>query len=90
MALVPMFTGYVLFGWGLARVPVSTATTLTLLEPAVAAVLAVLVVGERLPAAGWVGVGLVVVCLAVLSVPARSAGRAERRLRARGRLPWTP
>lgn len=90
MALVPMFTGYVLFGWGLARVPVSTATTLTLLEPAVAAVLAVLVVGERLPAAGWVGVGLVVVCLAVLSVPARSAGRAERRLRARSRLPWTP
>gem|GEM_PF-38470 len=90
MALVPMFTGYVLFGWGLARVPVSTATTLTLLEPAVAAVLAVLVVGERLPAAGWAGVGLVVVCLAVLSVPAPSAGRAERRLRARSRLPWTP
>jgi len=90
MALVPMFTGYVLFGWGLARVPVSTATTLTLLEPAVAAVLAVLVVGERLPSAGWAGVGLVVVCLAVLSVPARSAGRAERRLRARRRLPWTP
>ncbi|GIG38235.1 permease [Cellulomonas pakistanensis] len=89
MALVPMFAGYVLFGWGLARVPVSTATTLTLLEPAVAAVLAVLVVGERLPAAGWVGTGLVVVCLAVLSVPARSAGRAERRLRARGRLRWT-
>lgn len=48
MALVPMFLGYVLFGWGLARVRASTATTLTLLEPAVAAVLAVLVVGERL------------------------------------------
>jgi DME family drug/metabolite transporter len=90
MALVPMFTGYVLFGWGLARVAVSTATTLTLLEPAVAAVLAVLVVGERLPVAGWVGVGLVVACLAVLTLPARSAAGAERRLR-RGRLlPWTP
>lgn len=72
MALVPMFAGYVLFGWGLAHVPASTATTLTLLEPAVAAVLAVLVVGERLPAAGWVGVGLVVACLAVLTVPARA------------------
>jgi DME family drug/metabolite transporter len=90
MALVPMFTGYVLFGWGLARVAVSTATTLTLLEPAVAAVLAVLVVGERLPVAGWVGVGLVVACLAVLTVPARSAARAERRLRRRRLLPWTP
>jgi DME family drug/metabolite transporter len=74
MALVPMFAGYVLFGWGLARVPVSTATTLTLLEPAVAAVLAVLVVGERLPAAGWVGVGLVVACLVVLTAPARPVG----------------
>ncbi len=35
MALVPMFAGYVLFGWGLANVPASTATTLSLLEPAV-------------------------------------------------------
>jgi DME family drug/metabolite transporter len=90
MALVPMFTGYVLFGWGLARIPVSTATTLTLLEPAVAAVLAVAVVGERLPAAGWAGVGLVVASLAVLTVPGRSAAGAERRLRRARRLPWTP
>lgn len=55
MALVPMFTGYVLFGWGLTHVRASTATTLTLLEPAVAAVLAVLIVGEHLP--GWGGWG---------------------------------
>ncbi|MFF4093405.1 DMT family transporter [Streptomyces sp. NPDC001834] len=71
MALVPMFTGYVLFGFGLARVPVSTATTLSLLEPAVAAVFAVLVVGERLPALGWAGIVLVIACLGVLTVPAR-------------------
>ncbi|MDQ8702820.1 DMT family transporter [Streptomyces sp. LHD-70] len=71
MALVPMFAGYVLFGWGLAHVPASTATTLSLLEPAVAAVLAVLVVGERLPAVGWAGVALVVACLAVLTAPGR-------------------
>jgi DME family drug/metabolite transporter len=71
MALVPMFAGYVLFGWGLAHVPASTATTLSLLEPAVAAVLAVLVVGERLPAIGWIGIALVVGCLAVLTAPAR-------------------
>ncbi|MFD9743497.1 DMT family transporter [[Kitasatospora] papulosa] len=69
MALVPMFLGYVLFGWGLARVGASTATTLTLLEPAVAAVLAVLVVGERLRPAGWAGVALIVCCLGVLTVP---------------------
>ncbi|MFE6668419.1 DMT family transporter [Streptomyces sp. NPDC057697] len=71
MALVPMFTGYVLFGFGLARIPVSTATTLSLLEPAVAAVLAVLVVGEHLPALGWVGIALVVACLGVLTAPSR-------------------
>lgn len=73
MALVPMFTGYVLFGRGLAHVPASTATTLSLLEPAVAALLAVLVVGERLPVPGWGGIALVVGCLAVLTVPARRA-----------------
>ncbi|MDF6017209.1 EamA family transporter [Streptomyces sp. JH34] len=76
MALVPMFLGYVLFGWGLAHVPASTATALTLLEPAVAAVLAVLVVGERLPPVGWAGVVLILGCLAVLTV---RRGRAPAR-----------
>ncbi|MFB7576450.1 EamA family transporter [Streptomyces sp. NPDC056165] len=73
MALVPMFIGYILFGWGLAHVPASTATTLSLLEPVVAAVLAVLVVGERLPLLGWGGIALVVCCLAVLTTPTRTA-----------------
>ncbi|MEU3553780.1 DMT family transporter [Streptomyces fragilis] len=72
MALVPMFLGYVLFGRGLAHVPASTATTLSLLEPAVAALLAVLVVGERLPSLGWAGILLVVACLAVLTTPTRA------------------
>ncbi|TQM31124.1 DME family drug/metabolite transporter [Nocardia bhagyanarayanae] len=71
MAVVPMFAGYVLFGWGLAHVAASTATTLSLLEPAGAAVLAVLVVGERLPVLGWVGIALVSGCLAVLTAPTR-------------------
>jgi drug/metabolite transporter, DME family len=79
MALVPMFVGYVLFGWGLAHVLASTATTLSLLEPAVAAVLAVLVVGERLPAAGWAGIALVIACLAVLTTPAPAVRRRQRR-----------
>jgi drug/metabolite transporter, DME family len=69
MALVPMFAGYVLFGWGLARVPASTATTLSLLEPAIATILAVAVVREHLPAAGWAGLALICGCLAVLTVP---------------------
>jgi DME family drug/metabolite transporter len=67
MALIPMFTGYLLFGWALAHIPASTATTLSLLEPAVATVLAVIVVGERLPAAGWAGLALVAACLVTLT-----------------------
>lgn len=71
MALVPMFLGYVFFGLGLARVKASTATTLSLAEPVVAAILAVVIVGERLPPVGWAGVGLVIASLAVLTVPVR-------------------
>ncbi|WP_281261889.1 DMT family transporter [Streptomyces rishiriensis] len=85
MALVPMFAGYVLFGWGLAHIPASTATTLSLLEPAVAAVLAVLVVGERLPLLGWAGIALVLACLAVLTTPTRRTPKTPTR-----RTPKTP
>ncbi|HCC41197.1 MAG TPA: EamA family transporter [Arthrobacter bacterium] len=69
MALVPMFAGYVLFGWGLARVRASTATTLSLSETVVAAVLAVMVVGERLPALAWAGAALILGSLFVLTLP---------------------
>lgn len=69
MALIPMFVGYLCYGYGLARIPASTATTLTLLEPVIAALLAVLLVGERLPLTGWVGVGLIVLCLVIITVP---------------------
>jgi drug/metabolite transporter, DME family len=72
LALVPMFTGYLLFGWALAHIPASTATTLSLLEPAIATILAVLVVGERLPAAGWAGLALIAGCLVILTAPTSS------------------
>ncbi len=72
LAVVPMFVGYLLFGRGLAAVPASTATSLSLLEPAVAAVIAVLVLHERLPVLGWVGMGVVLASLVVLTaVPGR-------------------
>lgn len=71
MALVPMFLGYVLFGYALTVVPARTATTVTLSEPAVAALLAVLVVGERLPVAGWIGLAIIAGGLVVLSLPRR-------------------
>ena len=69
MALVPMFIGYLCYGFGLARISASMATTITLIEPVVAAILAVVIVGERLPPLGWLGIGLVVACLLVITLP---------------------
>ncbi|MDM7852752.1 DMT family transporter [Pseudochrobactrum kiredjianiae] len=69
MAIVPMFTGYVLFGYALARISVSTATTVTLTEPVIAALLAVVIVGENLSPLGWLGALLVILCLVILSAP---------------------
>lgn len=76
MALIPMFIGYVCYGYGLARISASMATTITLLEPAVAAVLAVMIVGERLPVMGWIGIGLILGCLIVITVPVKRRQRA--------------
>ena len=76
LAVVPMFVGYVLFGRGLAAVSASTATTLSLWEPVVAAFLAVLVLHEQLPVLGWLGVALVLIGLAVLTI-GRPAAVAE-------------
>ena len=72
MAFVPMFLGYVCFGYGLSRVETSVATPITLFEPVVAAFFAVVIVGERLSALGWFGVLLVVICLVCITIPTRS------------------
>jgi DME family drug/metabolite transporter len=77
MAVVPMFLGYVLFGFGLARTRPSTATTITLVEPAVATILAVFVVGERLAANGWIGLALVGSTLCVLCLPSARTSDAN-------------
>ena len=51
---------YVLFGRGLLGVGVATAGTLTLAEPATAAVLGIVVVGERFGGTTLIGVALIV------------------------------
>ena len=60
LALIPMSVGYLLFGHGLRTTTASAATGLSLLEPAVAAVLADLIAHQQLPAIGWLGITLVV------------------------------
>jgi DME family drug/metabolite transporter len=71
LALVPTVLGHTLYAIGLRSVTAAAATLLSLLEPVVAAVLAVVVVGEHLGVVGWIGVGGVVVGLGILGVPAR-------------------
>ncbi|MFD3451406.1 DMT family transporter [Streptomyces sp. NPDC058691] len=67
LALLTTFLAYRLFGHGLRRTPVAAATTLTLAEPAVAALLGVAVLGERLGPLSWTGLGVLGLALAVLS-----------------------
>lgn len=66
LSIGPTLLGYVLFGIGLRTVRSSAATTITLLEPVVATLLAVLIVGERLAPLGWTGLLLVFAGLAAL------------------------
>lgn len=77
MVLVPMFLGYLLFGYGLSQVPASTATTLTLIEPAVAAILAVVIVGEQLTILGWAGLALIGVVLVILAAAPTMSPRRQ-------------
>ncbi|MBU3008309.1 EamA family transporter [Cobetia amphilecti] len=70
MALVPMFLGYIAFGYGLKTVAASKATLLTLFEPLVAALLAVTIVGEHIAPLGWLGMALIAVCLLIQVKPA--------------------
>ena len=71
LAIGPMFVAYLLFGIGMRTLRSSTATTITLLEPFVATLLAVLVVGERLDPVGWVGLLLIVIAITVLTTARR-------------------
>jgi drug/metabolite transporter, DME family len=71
LGLVTTGVGYVLYGRGLRTTPVATATTLTLAEPAVAAVLGLAVLGERLGPVALGGLALLVLSLLVLTLPGR-------------------
>lgn len=67
LAIGPMFLAYLFFGFGLKYLRSSVATTITLIEPFVATILAVVVVGERLDAIGWVGLSLILLGVTVLA-----------------------
>ncbi|MGI0118525.1 DMT family transporter [Zooshikella sp. RANM57] len=72
MALVPMFLGYMCFGYGLRFTAASKATLLTLLEPAVATMMAVVIVGEKIITIGWIGISLIIICM-LMQIPKEPA-----------------
>ena len=84
MAVIPMFVGYLLFGFGLRHLDANKVTLITLLEPVVATLLATAVVGERFLAIGWVGMMLIVGCI-VLQVLPNSLSRKSGLLLLKGR-----
>ena len=63
MAIAPMYLGYIMFGRGLRHIEASTATLITLLEPLIATLLAIIIVGEVFDIQGWFGMGFIVLCL---------------------------
>jgi drug/metabolite transporter, DME family len=71
LAVVTTFLAYRLFGHGLRRTTAQVATTLTLAEPAVAAVLGIAALGEHLPTASWYALAMLATALAVLTAPGR-------------------
>lgn len=71
LGLVTTTIAYLLFGWGLARLPAPTVSTLTLAEPLCATTLGVLVLGEQLGTGQGLGMVMIGAALALLAVPQR-------------------
>ncbi|MGW6278478.1 DMT family transporter [Kribbella sp. NPDC055071] len=74
LALVTTFLAYRLFGSGLRYTSPQVATTLTLAEPAMAALVGVCLLGERLPVLSWLGMGLLGLGLVSLVCASRRTG----------------
>ncbi|MEU6739473.1 DMT family transporter [Streptosporangium sandarakinum] len=68
---------YVMYGRGLRTTPVATAATLSLAEPAVAALLGVAVLGERLTLQSGAGLVLLGASLVVVALPERRRSGRE-------------
>jgi drug/metabolite transporter, DME family len=80
LAVLTTALAYLLYARGLRTTAVTTATTLGLAEPAVAAVLGLVVLGEHLTATGFAGLGVLAVSLVILAWPAQrpTTARSDR------------
>jgi DME family drug/metabolite transporter len=71
LAVATIVCAYQLLAKGLASLPAATVTTLTLAEPATATLLGLVVVGERLTAAGVAGIAAIAAGLVLLARASR-------------------
>lgn len=76
LGLVTTTLAYLLFGVGLRSLQPGHIATLNLLEPVVATILGVLVLGEQLGMTGWSGTVLVLVALGLLGIADRRSARS--------------
>ncbi|HEU4514466.1 MAG TPA: EamA family transporter [Nocardioidaceae bacterium] len=75
LVLVPTILAYSLFNRGLRGVRSSTASTLALIEPVIAAGLAYVLLGERLGPLGLVGAGMILVGLLLIVRSTTAVGK---------------
>lgn len=72
LSFVTLTLSYVWFGWGLGRLAPTTVVMLTMFEPVVAAILAIVVLDETLTMTSWLGISVVLVGLVVVSLRSRA------------------
>lgn len=73
LSLVTLTLAYIWFGWGLHSLAPTTVVMLTMFEPVVAAILAIVVLGETLSGLSWVGIAVVLIGLVVVGLRSRSS-----------------
>jgi DME family drug/metabolite transporter len=71
LSLVTLSLAYVWFGWGLKRLPPTTVVMMTMFEPVVAAILAIIVLDETLSGTSWTGIVVVLVGLVIVGLRSR-------------------
>jgi DME family drug/metabolite transporter len=76
LALGPLVIAYLFFGYALTRASASFVTLVTLLEPVFATILAVAILGEKLPPIGWIGIVLLILGVAIATVTPRAVSSA--------------
>jgi DME family drug/metabolite transporter len=81
LAVLTTALAYLLYARGLRTTAVTTATTLGLAEPAIAAVLGLAVLGEHLTMTGVAGLGVLAISLVIAAWPAPRAAAATRSAR---------